>query len=302
MECCALSIFGAVSLFYIGFNLLSSAYNFIRVYLTTSHTDFSNFGKWAIVTGGSEGIGREIAEQIAATGCSIVILSLGDVEKVASEIKEKYGVDTKYLLVDFSVEGQIREDMISDIQAFIGDLDVGVLVNNVGIGPMGTYLDTPQLSSAIQNILNINARTVCEMTSTVLPGMVQRRRGMIINISSLSAARPIYGASLYGATKAFVAYFSETIRLEYQCYGIHVKTVLPGFISTSLTKDMSWVSLQPHQYVTSLLSAISKTSFTYGYWKHALLAMIAPLFPEKVWIQNWRKRLQQIALQRKQKQ
>ena len=64
------------------------------------------------------------------------------------------------------------------------------------------------------------------MTSAVLPGMIGRQRGLIINIASLSAIRPIYGGALYGATKAFVVYFSEAIRIEYQQHGIDVQVML----------------------------------------------------------------------------
>ncbi|GAU90822.1 hypothetical protein RvY_03185 [Ramazzottius varieornatus] len=120
----------------------------------------------------------------------------------------------------------------------------------------------------------------------VLPGMKARKKGVIVNLSSVAAVYPLPNYALYGATKAFVAFFSTALDRECRPYGIFVQTLFPGPVLTSRTRNQgkSVFLVQAIPYARAALSQIGLRRRTFGHWIHALMVSIAKPIP--LWLQR----------------
>uniref|UniRef100_A0A8C4RG50 3-ketoacyl-CoA reductase n=1 Tax=Erpetoichthys calabaricus TaxID=27687 RepID=A0A8C4RG50_ERPCA len=238
-----------------------------------------------VVTGATDGIGKAYAEEFARRGMCVVLISRSQekLDQVSNEIKEKFHVDTKTIAVDFGE----KEDIYKIIESVLADLEIGVLVNNVGIsyGYPEYFLDIPDLDNMISNIIKINVTSVCKMTQLVLPGMVKRSKGVILNISSASGMYPVPLLTLYSATKAFVDFFSRALHAEYKSRGITVQSVLPFYVATKLSKIRrpTLDKPSPETYVRSALGTVGLQEQTNGYLPHAVLGWLTTcLMPVKL--------------------
>ncbi|KAJ1182483.1 hypothetical protein NDU88_007673 [Pleurodeles waltl] len=238
-------------------------------------------GRWAVVTGATDGIGKAYAHELARRGMSIVLISRSQekLDQVAGEIEEKFKVGIKTIAADFAES----EGIYRRIKSGLDGLDIGVLVNNVGISYTYPeyFLDIPDLDNTLNNMINVNMTSVMQMTRLVLPGMLERSKGVILNLSSASALYPVPLLTVYSATKAFVDFFSRGLHAEYQTKGIIVQSVLPFYVATKMSKvrTPTWDKPAPETYVRSALNTVGLQSQTNGYWAHALLAWITTSVP-----------------------
>ncbi|KAK1789798.1 hypothetical protein P4O66_015675, partial [Electrophorus voltai] len=158
-------------------------------------------GKWAVVTGATDGIGKSYAEELAQRGFSMILISRSQekLNDVAQSLESLYNVATKTVAVDFS-----QVDIYPKIEAALAGLEIGVLVNNVGISyPYPEFfLHIPDLDNFINTMINVNITSVCQMTRLVLPRMESRAKGVVLNISSASGMYPVPLLTVYSATKA----------------------------------------------------------------------------------------------------
>ena len=238
-------------------------------------------GAWAIVTGATDGIGKEFALQLGKAGFNVLLVARNQslLTSVAGEIEQKYKVSTSTHSIDFGKAGDAEYAAFANI---VGDMDVGVLVNNVGKSHnMPAYLiDTPQ--DEIKDIVTININGTIRTTYAVLPGMVQRKRGLIVNIGSFSGAVPSPMLATYSGTKAFITTFSAALGEEVKKHGIIVENVNTYFVVSKLSKirKSSLFIPAPGPYVRSVLSKIGlacgagysgRPNTTTPYWSHALL-------------------------------
>ena len=181
----------------------------------------------ALVTGASSGIGKAFAELLAAEGYAVVLTARRSdrLEGLAAELKQRYDVSTHTIVADLA-----QPDAAQHIAADLASrgLMIDVLVNNAGYGVPGSYTNVPWADH--ERFMQVMVTAVLDLTYRLLPGMIERRWGRIINIASVAGmvASPA-GHTLYGASKAFLIRFSEALSAENASKGIHVTAVCPGF-------------------------------------------------------------------------
>nr|XP_046266026.1 hydroxysteroid (20-beta) dehydrogenase 2 [Scatophagus argus] len=238
--------------------------------------DIRAYGKWAVVTGATSGIGRAYATELARRGLDVVLVSRSDVklQMVAKEIEDQYGRQTRTIQVDFTEGHSIYPTVAKELQG----LEIGVLVNNVGMtcsDNFAYFLEIPDAEQKITQIVNCNMLSVPQMTRLVLPGMVERGTGLIINISSEVGIRPQPLLSLYSATKIFVIYFSKCLHAEYKSKGIIVQCVTPFLVSTNMTKNITVNCFvkSASGFAREALNTVGHSSYTSGCLSHALQSM-----------------------------
>uniref|UniRef100_A0A3P8XFK9 3-ketoacyl-CoA reductase n=1 Tax=Esox lucius TaxID=8010 RepID=A0A3P8XFK9_ESOLU len=237
-------------------------------------------GKWAVVTGATDGIGKVYAEELARKGFAMMLISRSQdkLDDVARQLEEQYRVETKTIAVDFGLS-----DIYPKIEAGLAGLEIGVLgnvstINNVGISyPYPEYfLHIPDLDNFITNMINVNITSVCQMTRLVLPRMVERSKGVVLNISSASGMYPVPLLTVYSSSKAFVDFFSRGLQEEYKAKGIIVQSVLPFFVATKMTRirKPTLDKPTPERYVAAELSTIGLQDQTNGYFPHAIMGWL----------------------------
>jgi len=235
--------------------------------------NFKNYGRGALVTGATDGIGKEYAKALAKQGMNIILVSrtLTKLETVAKEIQEAFNVDTAVIDVDFTAGPEIYDK----IKERVKGKEIGVLINNVGVSYAcpDFCLNVPDREKLIHDIIKCNITSMAMMCSIILPQMVQRKRGVIINISSLSAVVPASNLTIYSGSKAFADKFSDDLQGEYEKDGIIVQSVLPGFVATNMTrmKKGSLMAPLPKQYVDQAILTVGYASHTLGYLPHYIL-------------------------------
>jgi uncharacterized protein len=182
----------------------------------------------ALVTGASSGFGENFARQLSARGTALVLVARrGDkLEKLAAEL----GTETEILPADLTDPAGLAvvEDRLRD-----AGKPVDLLVNNAGVGTTGEFAKLPAEGEINKVALNVTA--LMRLTHAALPRMTEARHGGILNISSLAAVSPTPRAATYGATKAFVLSFSESLNRETRKHGVHVTALLAGPSATPLT-------------------------------------------------------------------
>ncbi len=179
----------------------------------------------ALVTGASSGIGMELARLIAADGYDLVLVARRQerLEELARELTVAHGVSTRVIAADLSdaaSPARIVEELDSERIA------VDVLVNNAGLGIYG-QLWKSDISRQLE-VVQVNVVTLTELTGRLLPGMVSRRRGRVVNVASTAAFQPGPYMAVYYATKAYVLSFSEAIAQELKGTGVTVTALCPG--------------------------------------------------------------------------
>jgi NAD(P)-dependent dehydrogenase (short-subunit alcohol dehydrogenase family) len=189
-------------------------------------------GQVALVTGGGRGIGRAIALRLAASGMAVAVAarSAGQLDETVTLIEENGG---KGLAVVADVtDAQAVDEMVATVEKELGPIDL--LVNNAGVAGMSGpiwVVDPDRWWECID--INVRGPFLC--SRSVVPGMIERRGGRIVNISSGASRKPWPNASAYAMSKAAVNLFTENLALETQVHNIHVFAVNPGVVRTAMT-------------------------------------------------------------------
>ena len=192
--------------------------------------------KVALITGGTRGIGREIAKKFAKEGCNLVLNYVSDntdVEKIKSEFNE-YGIDVLVLKADVSVFSDC-ENLVKEAIEKFGKIDI--LVNNAGITK--DTLIAMMKEDAFDKVIDVNLKGTFNVTKNVVPYMMKKRNGNIINISSVVGVVGNARQSNYAASKAGIIGFTKSLAKELAPRNIRVNAVAPGFIDTDMTSVLS---------------------------------------------------------------
>ena len=181
----------------------------------------------ALITGSSSGIGAAFAEVFAAERFDLVITARREerLQELAASIEKRHGVRVRVIVGDLS-----ETDAAARLHAGLTErgLVVDALVNNAGFGVPGGFLNSEWMRHAAA--LQVMVVGLAELTHRLLPGMIERGYGRIINVASLAALVPApAGHTLYAASKAFVVKFSESLANEVRPAGVHVIALCPGF-------------------------------------------------------------------------
>ncbi|KAF6077726.1 hydroxysteroid dehydrogenase like 1 [Phyllostomus discolor] len=213
-------------------------YSLIRLHFVprlVSRADLvKQYGRWAVVSGATDGIGKAYAEELASRGLNIVLISRN---------QEK-------LQMYFT---QVSEDKLWDI-------------------------------------VNVNIAAASLMVHIVLPGMVERKKGAVVTISSGSCCKPTPQLAAYSASKAYLDHFSRALQYEYASKGIFVQSLIPFYVATGVTAPGSflhkcrWLVPSPKVYAHHAVSTLGISKRTTGYWSHSIQFLFAQYMPEWLWV------------------
>lgn len=184
-------------------------------------------GKTALVTGASSGIGKAFAELLAQKGYALVLTARrGDrLDELAAALRQRHGVETHTIVADLAAP-DASSRIVAELQQ--RQLTIDVLVNNAGYGVPGSYVNVAWPDHA--RFMQVMVTAVLDLTYRLLPAMLERRWGRVVNIASVAGMVPApAGHTLYGASKAFLIRFSEALSAEGAPNGVHVTAVCPGF-------------------------------------------------------------------------
>ncbi|KAM7166204.1 17-beta-hydroxysteroid dehydrogenase type 3 [Macrochelys suwanniensis] len=234
-----------------------------------------------VVTGAGDGIGKAYSLELAKHGLNIVMISrtLEKLQKVATEIEQVTGRNVKIIQADFT-----KDYIYENIEESLQGLEIGVLVNNVGMlhNPLpcrflnGTDTD--------ENLISCNIISVTKMTRIILKQMEPRQKGLILNLSSGLGTFPCPLYTIYSASKAFVCTFSKALQAEYKAKGIIIQVVTPYAVSTPMTmyQNPNLVTKTAEDFVRESLIYVTVGEETFGCLAHEILACILQLFP--LWV------------------
>lgn len=172
--------------------------------------------------------------------------------------------------MDFS-----QTDIYDGLEKTLMGYEIGILVNNVGLSypHPDRFLDVKSKEKIYPAIINCNIYAATKMCMIVMPQMVERKTGLVINLSSTAAEIPSPMLSVYSASKAYVTKFSADLAAEYGSRGIQVQCLVPGYVATKMSKikKSTWMAPSPKKYVRSSIRHIGVKEHTTGYYPHSLL-------------------------------
>ena len=184
----------------------------------------SRYGKWALVTGASDGIGRATAVYLAAAGLNLVLVARRRelLEAIAADLSRKHpNLRVETLALDLA-----QDDAISTIVSATKNLEVGLFAAIAGFGTSGRFFDQP-LGLELE-MIDVNCRAVVSLSHHFAQRFAAQGRGGLVLMSSLLAFQGVPWAATYAATKAFVQSFAEGLQLELSNYGVDVISSAPG--------------------------------------------------------------------------
>jgi 3-oxoacyl-[acyl-carrier protein] reductase len=193
-------------------------------------------GKVAFVAAASQGLGRAIADELAAEGASLILNSRNaeKISTVTNEIRDKTGVETFPAAGDLSKTSELENAVTAGIRHF-GRIDI--LITNIGGPPAGTFetLGRETWDDAYHSLI----ASVLDLTRLVLPGMKERRWGRILNVTSISVKQPVDNLILSNSMRAAVTGFAKSLSNEVAEFGITVNNILPGYTATERVEQLA---------------------------------------------------------------
>ncbi|GAA0594409.1 3-ketoacyl-ACP reductase [Virgibacillus siamensis] len=212
--------------------------------------------KKALITGGSRGIGRATALELANEGVELGLIASSEesFDTIRTELTEA-GATFTTAAADVTDEAAVQK-AVGEIENSLGSIDI--LINNAGVGAHGSFLELA--TDDWKKVLDTNVMGLVHVTKAVLPGMIKQNRGDIINVSSMSGLKGTEGSSAYSASKFAVIGLSESLMQEVRRNNIRVSVLTPSLVETDLTRgdgqrnpDKFTQAEDLAEYMTSLL-------------------------------------------------
>lgn len=233
------------------------------------------YGPWALVTGASDGIGRAMASQIAASGLGLVLVARREdrLEALAAELVERFGVETRVVPADLAT----TDGVLQVIEA-VDDLDLGLFVASAGFGTSGPFVEGPIERELEQ--LRVNCAALLALTHAMARRFVSRGRGGIVLMSSLVGFQGVPRASHYAATKAYVQSLAEGLHVELAPLRVDVIASAPGPIHSGFAERANMemgFALRPEDVARGTLRALGKKMTVRPGWLSKLLEALLTL-------------------------
>lgn len=262
---------------------------FVYAKFVRAGKDVRQYGKWAVVTGATDGIGRAFAEELARKGMSVLLVSRtqSKLDEAAAELRERYpGQAFDTMAIDFGAfaTGGSRSDPSVEVaRKKLDHLEVGVLVNNVGVS-----YEYPEMWANIdddraQQLIELNINSTNWMTRCVLPGMVDRKKGAVVSIGSGVGTFPCPMLAGYCAAKQYVGMMTRSLAAEYaHLPGLHFQCQTPLFITSKLSKirKPTITTPTPATYAKVAVRAIGFETEVSPYWAHSLQLAVMNALPD----------------------
>ncbi|KAJ6355965.1 hypothetical protein OIU78_004149 [Salix suchowensis] len=247
------------------------------------------YGSWAVITGSTDGIGRALAFELASKGLSLVLVGRNPtkLEATSNEIRARFGdlkVDIKNVVVD--LEKWSGQEISKAIEGVIEDLDIGLLINNAGVSyPNARYFHEVD-RNMMESLIKVNSEAATWVTRAVLPAMLKKKKGAILNMGSGSVAVlpsfPLF--AIYASTKAYLGMFSKCINLEYKHQGIDIQCQVPLFVATKMTRfrKSSFLIASPEMYARASVRCIGYEHWSMPLCSHSVQRLLLDALPDAV--------------------
>ena len=216
----------------------------------------ARYGPWAVVTGASSGIGRELAVQAAASGLDVVLVARRRelLDAVAADLERRYGVRCLVVAADLADEHQLDR-----VMSATGELDVGLLVAAAGVGTSGSFLDADPARE--QTMLRVNCAATLALCHHFAARFAERGSGGVVLLSSIVAFQGTPRAAHYAATKAYVQSLAEGLHAELRPHGVDVLALAPGPVHSGFAAEAGMTmtrALEPREVAASLFDSLGK--------------------------------------------
>jgi short-subunit dehydrogenase len=184
----------------------------------------------ALITGASSGIGATYAERLAQRGHDLVLVARDKarLDALATRLRREHSVSVDVLQADLTQSKDVAaiETRLRD------DAKIGILINNAGTALPGGFIE--QTPDDIDRLIALNVTALARLARAIAPRLAQAREGAIVNLGSVVGLAPEFGMSIYGATKAFVLFLSQSLSVELSPRGVYVQAVLPATTRTEI--------------------------------------------------------------------
>jgi len=237
---------------------------------------------WALITGASSGIGAEFARQLAARGMHLVLTARREplLRQLAEDLHRAHGTKTEIILADLSNPTEPAR-VLAEIKQ--RGVSLELVVNNAGFGIV-SEIEKTDLARVLE-MIRVNVSALTEMTYRVLPEMLARGHGGIINVASVAAFQPVGYMGAYAASKAYVLHFSEALWAETRSRGVTVTALCPGTTRTEffdVSGAVGWLEKHSAQdvkpVVRTALKALEKgRQYVVSGWKNYVLSLLVRL-------------------------
>lgn len=227
-------------------------------------------GKKAIITGGGRGIGRAVAQALAAEGVDVGLIARSE-ESIKAVASELTGVNTAYAAADVANLEEVT-GAVSQLKEALGGVDI--LINNAGIATFGGFMELDP--AEWKKIIDVNLMGVYNVTRAVLPDLIEQKSGDIINISSTAGQKGAPVTSAYSASKFGVLGLTESLALEVRKHNIRVSALTPSTVATDLAVENNLTDgnpekvMQPEDLAEFIVAQLKLNSRTFiksaGLW------------------------------------